>query len=109
MRYVLATLGGLFAILALTWIFQGNDFFLMKVFAPREEAVRRQVFEESKAYNEGMAQELRAAQRDYQRATTPEQKAGIASYVAHMAAGYDSSKLPPDLRGFVDSCEGGSL
>jgi hypothetical protein len=45
-------------ILALTWIVQGNDFFMYKVFAPEYEKVRRQTFEETKSYRQGMTQEL---------------------------------------------------
>ena len=39
-------LGG---ILSLIWITTDNQFFLYKFFAPREEAVRRETFEQSKA------------------------------------------------------------
>lgn len=41
MKTVAVILGVLLVILGLTWLFQGNDFFMYKVFAPRQEAVRR--------------------------------------------------------------------
>ena len=40
------------------WLAQGNDFLLFQFFAPKYEAVRRETFEQSKAYNQGMIQEL---------------------------------------------------
>jgi hypothetical protein len=52
--------GALLGILGLTWVFQGNDFFLTRFFAPKYEQVRRETFENSKAYRDGMVQELRA-------------------------------------------------
>ena len=87
--------------LGLGWITQGNDFLLYRFFAPKEEAVRREVFKESQAYNDGMQQELYAMQRDYVMAKTPEQKAAIKSMVLHRVSTYDISKLPSDLRIFI--------
>jgi hypothetical protein len=89
------------AILALTWVFQGNSFFLYKYFAPKQEQVRREVFEQSKAYNQGMVQELQNMQFEYVKAA-PEQKAALASIILHRAADYDDNQLPSDLRIFIN-------
>ena len=88
---------------ALGWIATGNEFFLTKTFAPKFEAVRRTTFEQSKAYNEGVAQELRSAQLDYARAKSDTERQAIASYALHQTGGYDTSKLPPDLQSFVST------
>lgn len=85
-----------------TWVVEGNNFFIYKVFAPREEAVRRQVFEQSKAYNEGMAQELSQMQLDYIKAN-PEQKQALRSIILHRYARYNKDMLSTDLRSFLDS------
>ena len=53
-------------VIGLSWIVQGNEFFLYKVFAPRTEAMRREVFEQSKAFNQGMVQELQNMQLNCQ-------------------------------------------
>jgi hypothetical protein len=90
------------AIVALAWFIQGSDFFMYKYFAPRTEQVRRETFEQSKAYNEGTAQELRRMQLEYVKAT-PEQKVALASIILHQMAGYDEEKLPSDLREFLRS------
>lgn len=87
--------------LGLTWLVQGNEFFLMKVFAPREEALRRQTFEQSKAYTEGMAQDLRRQQLEYIKAT-PDQKQAIASVILHEYASIDQTTMPADLRQFLN-------
>lgn len=83
------------------WILQGNDFFLYKVFAPKYEATRRQVFEQSKAYNQGMIQELQNMQFEYAQADQAHKDA-LASIIIHRAADYDESRLPSDLRDFIN-------
>jgi hypothetical protein len=92
-------------ILALGWIVEGNNFLLFKVFEPKREEARREAFEASKAYNDGMAQELRAMQLDYVKAPTREQKKAIGSIALHRVAGYDRSKLPTDVEAFLRDVE----
>lgn len=88
------------AVCALMWAVQGSDFFLYKVFAPKYEQVRRETFEQSKAYNQGMIQELQNMQFEYIKAE-PAQKSALASIILHRSADYDPDKLPADLRSFI--------
>ena len=101
MKTALVIIGCIVAILALTWIAQGNDFFMYKVFSPRQEAVRRQVFEQSKAYNQGMVQELQNMQFQYEQADA-KHKDALASIILHRAADFDENKLPADLHAFIE-------
>lgn len=94
--FVFLTIGGL----GMTWITQGNDFFLYKFFAPRKAAVERQVFEETKSYNQGMVQELQNMQFEYAKADA-DGKAAMKSIILHRAADYDETRLPADLRSFI--------
>lgn len=87
----------LIIILALVWIVQGNEFFLFKVFAPQYEQVRRETFEQTKSYNQGMIQELQNMRFQYVQADA-EHKAALANIILHRAADYPDDKLPPDLR-----------
>lgn len=100
MKYAALFVAVLVGMLGLAWIFQGNDFFLYKTFAPKYEAARRDTFEQSKAYNDGMAQELRSMQFQYEQADEAH-KAALASVIRHRVAGYDSDRLPADLQAFV--------
>ena len=100
MKAVFGFVGVLVVVLGLSWIFQGNDFFMHKVFTPRQEAVRREVFEQSKAYNQGMIQELQNMQFEYIKAA-PEHQTAFASIILHRAADYDENRLPSDLRVFI--------
>lgn len=88
-------------ILGLSWVFTGNDFFLYKYFAPKQEAVRRQVFEQSKAYNQGMIQELESLQHEYITTDKQHQEA-LACLIRHRYADYDRSKLPLYLQQFLN-------
>lgn len=98
--WVLCAFAGAFVAILMTWLVQGNDFLLYRVFAPKMEAARRETYEQSKAYNDGMAQELRAMQLDYVKGT-PDQKRAIGSIVLHRVAGVDLAKMPADTRAFV--------
>ncbi len=100
MKYVAIAIGVIVLVLGLTWVVQGNEFFLYKVFGPAQEQVRREVFEESKAYNDGMAMELDAMRFEYVKAA-PEHQAALASVILHRAATYDVDRLPVDLRQFI--------
>ena len=103
MKSVFAGFGVLVAILCLMWVVQGNGFFMYQVFAPKYEQVRRDTFEQSRAYNQGMIQELQNMQFEYVRAT-PEQQDALASIILHRAADFDTSQqhVPSDLRLFVE-------
>jgi hypothetical protein len=87
-------------ILGLTWVFQGNQFFLYKYFGIRTENVRREIFEQSKAYNQGMIQELENMQLEYIKAP-PEGKKAMASIILHRASEFDQDRLPYDLKVFI--------
>ena len=91
----------LIGLFGLGWLAQGNDFFLYKVFAPKVEGVRRQTFEQSKAYNQGVVQELDKQYQDYAKANKDEKEA-IASIALHQVVDYPVSLLPDYLRTFVE-------
>lgn len=109
-EYVFGFLGVLFLVLGLVWLLQGNDFFLYKVFAPKYEAVRRETFEQSKAYRHGMIQELRKQQVEYARAKEGSaERDALASLILQQVAEFDEAELPSDLRQFVHELRRESL
>ena len=102
--FVCGILGLLVLGLGIVWFAQGSDFFLYRMFAPKYEAVRRETFEESKAYNQGMVQELQSMQFQYVQADAEHKKA-LASVILHRAADYPRDKMPEGLRAFVYELE----
>jgi hypothetical protein len=111
MKAVIASIGTFLVPVAIlfgiTWAVLGNEFFLYGTFAPKMEAVRAKTFEESHAYNEGVAQDLSHDQQEYIQAS-PAQKAALRSLILHRYAVYDQDRLPPDLRQFLNSLKEGT-
>ncbi len=91
-------------IFGLTWIGEGNDFFLYKVFAPKRAAVERQVWEQSPNYIKTMVQELENMQVQYVQTKDPEAKATLAGVILHRASGFDLNNpdVSTDLRAFIE-------
>jgi len=94
----------LVVMMAIGWIAMGNDFFMYKFFAPKQEAVRRQVFEQTRSFNQGMVQELQNMQFDYVKTTDKNAKEGLASIILHRASGFNLNDpiVPADLRSFIE-------
>jgi hypothetical protein len=88
------------ALIALGWVFTGNDLALQKVFSPAREQVRRETFEQSKAYRDGTVQELRAMQFEYLKADDTH-KAAMGAVIRHKLAGFPEDALPYDLQQFI--------
>lgn len=101
-KVVLSCLLGLVIVLALTWIIQGNEFFMYKFFAPKQEAVRRDVFEQSKAYNQGMIQDVEGFMVAYNKTTDKDAKIALADVILHRVADYGDEKLPTHLQQFIE-------
>jgi hypothetical protein len=97
---ILIVIVALAAIVGITWVVQGNEFFLYRYFAPKMEQVRRQTFEQTKSYRQGMTQELENMRFEYEKAA-PEQKAALASIILHRAADVDEAMMNTDLIEFI--------
>ena len=91
---------GITIMLGMPWVFVGNDFFLYRYFAPRREAVRRQVFEQTKSYTESMNQELVNMRFQYEQAA-PAHRAALRSLILRRVADFNPADLSPDNRDFV--------
>jgi hypothetical protein len=70
-------------------------------FAPRMENVRRNVFENTRSYNDGMIQELQKYYLEYQKADN-NGKESIRLVIQHQYAGYPIERLPAHLQAFVN-------
>jgi len=99
LKYVIISVVG---ILLLTWVIQGNNFFLFKFWAPKMENVRRETFENTQSYVEGKRQELVKLRLEYIREQDPIAKKAIKQTIAESFANFDESKITePELRGFL--------
>lgn len=100
MRTAFSAIGGLACVVALGWVLTGNGLAMQRYFAPKQEAVRRQTFEQSKAYREGMAQEIQNMQFEYEQADSAHQ-AALRSVILHRVADMDVDALPASTQAFV--------
>jgi hypothetical protein len=98
-RITLYSMLGLVCVVLLAIFMQTLGFSLFKTFAPRYEQVRRETFEQSQAYNEGMRRDLESIHDDYLKATDPSVKAALRATFIHRAEGYPN-QLPVDLQSF---------
>lgn len=89
-------IAGFVCLIALGWVLTFNQLGLRAFFAPKFQQVDRNVFEQSKAYRDGMAQEIRALQIEYVKADE-KIKPALASAIKHKAAGVPDDALPADL------------
>jgi hypothetical protein len=99
-EYFFAVFLTLLVVIGLGWVFLANDTAQQKVFSPVQESIRRQTFEQSKAYRQGLVQELQNMQFEYIQAD-PAHKSALAAIIKHRAADVPADDLPYDLRIFI--------
>lgn len=106
LKVIGAVFGGAFAIAALLSLMFGLTWLGIEwrgFFGPKRAAVEREIFRETRSYDEGMVQQLSRYRLQYVRAESQAEKDAIASTVRTMFAEYDPSKLPnSDLRNFLN-------
>lgn len=71
-------------------------------FAPKYENLRRNVFENSQSYNDGMAQQLNSYYLEYQK-TDEAGRQTLRSVISHQYANYPANRLPAHLQSFLIS------
>ena len=76
-----------------------------KFFAPKYEGARREVFEQTRSYNQAKLQELAKYRLEYLKADESN-KVAIASTIRHRFADYDAKRLPYELSGFLKEIRG---
>ena len=75
-------------------------------FAPKYEATRNKVFQESQAYNEGAQRDLENLMIEYQDADQAH-KDLLRQVAIHRFSVYDQNKLSPQLANFYNSLRNG--
>lgn len=98
-----------FGILALTWMLTGNDFYLYKYFAPKREAVRRQVFENTQSYVQGKTDYISQLRLQYEDepAASPHRLA-LRKMIITQADTVDAALLPSDMQNFIADLKRGA-
>ena len=86
----------------LSWIIQGNDWFMYKFWAPKYEQVRRETYEQTKSYRQGSVQRLGTLCT--QVAAADEAHKGMLNQViAHEFVEWNSADIPAHLQACLAS------
>ena len=101
MKTTFAIIGTIVMFIAVIFGLSYFSFSMDRFFAPKQEALRRQVFEQSQAYNAGMLRDLENIQMEYQIAT-PAGKAALRAISIHRFEAYPEDQLPADLHNFYN-------
>jgi hypothetical protein len=72
---------------------------------PKRENIRRQIFEETKSYNQGMQQELIDLMHQYNMAKDKQDKKAIMNTVRIKFSDYNEDRLSSELRDFLKKCK----
>jgi len=117
MKIVGIAVAGLFGLVVLVVVLGalglGGRWVNMKVeawFAPREQNIQREVFENTKSYNEAKEQELVKYRFEHAKAKGKDDTAtvkAIESAVRTAFADYQDDRLSPELQDFVRQCKYG--
>ncbi len=83
-----------------------GGYHLYAYLAPQYEATRRDVMIQSRSYTEGTVRELYTMQRQYQLASSDEEKATIAAAARHEFSIFPRERLPADLQDFLHQVGG---
>lgn len=94
------TVLGLAVLLGIVWAGQGSDFFMYKVFAPRFEEVRREVFENTPSYVQGKNTYLARLRAEYEVADGI-QKEALRRLILSEAETIELENLTPGNRSFI--------
>lgn len=102
MRPLLAVIGGVLGIGALTWGVAYHELIFTSFFNPKFEDVRRNTFERSKSFRTGAIQELQNMEFEYIKAD-PAHKKALADIIRHRAAEIPADAMPTDLQSFISN------
>lgn len=79
---------------------------MFKFFGPKQENIRREIFEETKSYVHGKVQDLAKYYEEFQ-AAEPEDRDAIRSLIQMRFAEFDESNIrPAKLRNFLSEMRG---
>jgi len=103
--WVAAGLAGLVLLIVLAFGLEMGGLKWAMFFAPKHEAMRREVFERTRSYNESKTQDLAKLRVQYMVADS-DSKAALASIIRHMFADYNTELLPVELGEFLTEVRG---
>lgn len=108
-KYGLLGFGGLILLIGLVFSLELGGLQWSMFFGPKREAVRREVFKQTRSYNEAKEQELLKYRLEYMRSDDKMEKEALASTIRLAFADYDEELLDSiELRNFLKEIKYGN-
>ena len=101
-KIILIAIIALIVLILSTWLLKAHSLLWDSFWNPKSEQVRREVFEQTKSYKQGMIQDMYQMQTEYIQ-VKPEHKMALRSVILHRSADFPVSELPNDLQIFIQS------
>jgi hypothetical protein len=98
-----AILGIFLFIAALAFGLNAVGFINYSFWAPKQEQVRREVFENTKSYRDGLRRDFDNLYLSYETEKDPDARAAVLSIIRHRAEGVDPDLLPDNIRNLLRS------
>ncbi len=96
-------IGFILVLMALSWVFRANDWAMYKFWAPKEEQVRRETYEQSKSYRQGNIQRLGTL---CTQVSQSQDKTLLNGVIRHEFAEWDASDVPSHLQSCLSAARG---
>lgn len=104
-NWIFGILGGFVLLLAIGWVLSANSILMKKFLGVFYEDINREIFEETKSYNEGKIQQLAKYRLEYLKSDVTNKEA-IQSTIQTMFADFDKDHLPLELKSFLTQMRG---
>lgn len=102
MKPLLFVAGTIASLSILTWGLAYQGLLFTGFFAPKQEAIRRNTFEQSKSYRDGTVQELQNMQFEYIKAA-PAHRGALADLIRQRAVSVPPDAMPIELQNFIST------
>lgn len=102
-KQVILIICAILAVVAVALLLGFGDIWFTKTYGVAKADANRQVYEQSSSYVLGKTQELTRMRHEYSTAKTDQDKEAMRQLIIDTASTVDNSKLPTELRSFVES------
>lgn len=105
-RVVVALVVLVIAVAFIGFVATGGDYINYKFWAPKQENVRREVFENTQSYVQGKIETISQLELQYKTSTDADSRRALKVDILTEASNVDNDKLPLEMQGFIQGLKG---
>ena len=106
LKVTISVVGVIIILLAIGILSTECNLAFYKRYAPKFQNVEREVFEQTKSYNEAKVQDLAKYKLEYEMNNDPNAKQALKMVIIQRFADYQSERLPGELGSFLTRMRG---